>query len=575
MIIKFFNSNKSHINNAFAYLLNEKRTNDKTALLLKGSVELAKNIANQTPNKKINYYSGVLSFAEKNDLLTYEQKQKIMNDFEKVVIPNDEVLERSNWTWIEHSDKNRLELNFILNTNLENFDNELKSKNLSIYHKFAIKRLDLFRDLVDLKFKLKSPKDTGATVNLHRSNGDRYHQKTALAQEINEIVKSEKIEGRGQLIDILKQKYAQKYEISAIKKSSITFLVNGKKIRLEKGLFEENADYKHINKRKFLESKIFDDDAQKFDDISIKLGDELEKIANEQQKKYLGEKTDENKPKTNIGNNAKFGPGRNVHERTDGNFLSNSVIGFGKNNARFVGRSSENSTRGNIRGIETAIREIEENELAGTVAKIITDFGQTVGELGKISERNSKNIEFFDRGRNRGPRNDKRKKYGEWRTKYTKKLASGDEKKPKNSYEDFLKNRKEFLENRLKRLDSTEEKLKNKICFLNEKRHTSRYAGAKNPEYTCHTIKDENQRSQCEQEYQKALSEAMIVNYRAAMLIYREITLKILETKEKIRNLEEIRVEVWEMYNQHNQKIFEFEERQEKYKNRKNKPNFK
>ena len=67
----------------------------------------------------------------------------------------------------------------------------------------------------------------------------------------------------------------------------------------------------------------------------------------------------------------------------------------------------------------------------------------------------------------------------------------------------------------------------------------------------------------------------MIVNYRAAMLIYREITLKILETKEKIRNLEEIRVEVWEMYNQHNQKIFEFEERQEKYKNRKNKPNFK
>ena len=131
------------------------------------------------------------------------------------------------------------------------------------------------------------------------------------------------------------------------------------------------------------------------------------------------------------------------------------------------------------------------------------------------------------------------------------------------------------MENRLKRLDGIEEKLKNKICFLNEKRQTSRYAGARNPTYTCHTIKDENQRSECEQQYQKAMAEAMIVNYRAAMLIYREITLKILETKEKIKNLEEIRVEVWEMYNQHNQKIYEFEEKQEKYKNRKNKMNFK
>ena len=154
-------------------MLNEKRTQNQTAKLLKGSVDLAKSIANQTPNKKINYYSGVLSFAEKNDSLTYEQKQKIMSDFEKVVIPNNEIRDRSNWTWIEHSDKNRLELNFILNTNLENFDNQLKSINLSIYHKFAIKRLDLFRDLVDLKFKLKSPKDKGATVNLHRSNGYR------------------------------------------------------------------------------------------------------------------------------------------------------------------------------------------------------------------------------------------------------------------------------------------------------------------------------------------------------------------------------------------------------------------
>ena len=556
-------------------MLNEKRTQNQTAKLLKGSVDLAKSIANQTPNKKINYYSGVLSFAEKNDSLTYEQKQKIMSDFEKVVIPNNEIRDRSNWTWIEHSDKNRLELNFILNTNLENFDNQLKSINLSIYHKFAIKRLDLFRDLVDLKFKLKSPKDKGATVNLHRSNGDRYHQKTTLANEINEIVKSEKIDGRGQLIDILKQKHAQKYEILAIKKSSMTFLVNGKKIRLEKGLFEENADYKHINKRKFLESKIFDDDAQKIDDISIKLGDELEKIANEQQKKYLKEKNDENKPKTDIRNNEQFEFGGNLHKRENGNFLSNSIERFAENNGGFAERSYKNSNGPNFDGITKAIREYEEIRVAGTIEKHLERFGQKVGELGKINKRNGEIIEFFDRGRNRGPGNNKHKKYGEWRTKYTEKINLSDEKKPKNSYEDFLKSRKNFLENRLKRLDGIEEKLKNKICFLNEKRQTSRYAGARNPTYTCHTIKDENQRSECEQQYQKAMAEAMIVNYRAAMLIYREITLKILETKEKIKNLEEIRVEVWEMYNQHNQKIYEFEEKQEKYKNRKNKMNFK
>ena len=57
------------------------------------------------------YTSGVLSFAERD--LEEQQKQQIMDSFERVLLPG---LDQDQYSilWVQHQDKERLELNFVV-----------------------------------------------------------------------------------------------------------------------------------------------------------------------------------------------------------------------------------------------------------------------------------------------------------------------------------------------------------------------------------------------------------------------------------------------------------------------------
>ena len=108
MVVKFFSNKKGGSSKAIDYLLNE-REKQGTAKVLQGDPNLTREIINSL-NFKQKTTVGCLAFEEKD--LTQEQKYKLMKDFEETLLPG--MQDRYNILWVEHTDKDILELNFVI-----------------------------------------------------------------------------------------------------------------------------------------------------------------------------------------------------------------------------------------------------------------------------------------------------------------------------------------------------------------------------------------------------------------------------------------------------------------------------
>jgi len=110
MIVKILgNKGGGSAGAAIDYMLGKDKDRDG-AILLSGDPDLTARLADNLDFQN-RYTVGVLSFEEPN--LKDHIKQEIMQDFEKTLLAG---LERDQYdiTWIEHTDKGRLELNFII-----------------------------------------------------------------------------------------------------------------------------------------------------------------------------------------------------------------------------------------------------------------------------------------------------------------------------------------------------------------------------------------------------------------------------------------------------------------------------
>ena len=110
MIVKFLgNKGGGSAGATIDYLLGEDRDRDG-AILLSGDPDLTARLADNLDFQN-RYTVGVLSFEEAN--LAEKQKQEIMQSFEEALLAG---LDRDQYdiTWIEHTDKGRLELNFVI-----------------------------------------------------------------------------------------------------------------------------------------------------------------------------------------------------------------------------------------------------------------------------------------------------------------------------------------------------------------------------------------------------------------------------------------------------------------------------
>ncbi len=196
MVVKFFANKKGGSAKAVNYLLNH-REQEGTARVLQGDPELTRQIINDIKFKQKTTV-GCLSFEEKN--ISEEMKYQLMQDFEKHLLPG--MQDRYNILWVEHTDKGRLELNFVI----PKIDLESQKSLNPYYHKADLPRIEKWQDLQNLTHDFTSPKDPIKARTLQTNSKEvglskDYEQ---LDKLLHNLTEQGQINNREQLIELLK-----------------------------------------------------------------------------------------------------------------------------------------------------------------------------------------------------------------------------------------------------------------------------------------------------------------------------------------------------------------------------------
>ena len=236
MLVKFFKHGSGNGKSAFNYLLNH-RVKEGTSRVLRGNADLTLSIIQSLKTKK-KYKSGCLSFEEEN--LSSSSKEEMMDLFEETIFPGIPK-ENRNIVWIEHTDKNRLELNFVI-PRVELFT--FKAFN-PYFHRVDKKRFSSFRDYVNSKYKLSNPLNPNKAQTLQLGDISRYSKNEHLKKldaYLLSLIERNSLKNRDELISELK---LLGYEITRTGKEYISIKTNGSKaIRLKGKYYKEDWSIK-------------------------------------------------------------------------------------------------------------------------------------------------------------------------------------------------------------------------------------------------------------------------------------------------------------------------------------------
>ena len=157
MIVQFFNRGKGGGSGPIEYLLGRRRDRKKAELLRGNPDETAAIIDGSQYAKK--YTSGCLSFAESD--ISPELKIALMDGFEECIFAG---LDRDqyNCLWVEHRDKGRLELNFVI----PNVELTSGKRLQPYYHAADNKRVDAWRTIQNIEHGFADPDDPERRQNL-------------------------------------------------------------------------------------------------------------------------------------------------------------------------------------------------------------------------------------------------------------------------------------------------------------------------------------------------------------------------------------------------------------------------
>lgn len=150
MIVKFHARGSGRGSGPVEYLLGKDREREG-ATLDRGDPDQIQALIDSSPYTK-KYTSGVLSFEE--SYLDRQTKDRLMSSFEKALLPG---LDKDQYSclWVEHRDKGRLELNFVV-PNVE----LLSGKRLQPYFDKADKpRINAWKTGMNASLKLHDPDD--------------------------------------------------------------------------------------------------------------------------------------------------------------------------------------------------------------------------------------------------------------------------------------------------------------------------------------------------------------------------------------------------------------------------------
>lgn len=151
MLVKFLSNPQGGGIGAVNYCLND-RTEQGTARVIKGNEAETRAIISQIPYKQKTTF-GVLSFSEAPNEISEQTKAELIADFEKHLFCGME--KRVNILWIEHTDKGRLELNFII----PKIDLESGKSYNPYFHEFDSERIKAWQQLQNDTHKFTDPQD--------------------------------------------------------------------------------------------------------------------------------------------------------------------------------------------------------------------------------------------------------------------------------------------------------------------------------------------------------------------------------------------------------------------------------
>lgn len=204
MVVKFFANKKGGSTKAIDYLLNE-RTRDGTAKILQGDEKLTRKIISSL-NFKHKVTVGCLSFEEQD----IKNKTEIIESFEKALLCD--MKDRVNILWVEHTDKNRLELNFVI----PKVDLESKKSFNPYYHQQDLPRIEAWQDLTNLENNFSNPKDPlkQKSIKTFKFETDEIKDYEKLETIMKEMVVKKIVKNRDELIA-----KCQSYDIEITRKS--------------------------------------------------------------------------------------------------------------------------------------------------------------------------------------------------------------------------------------------------------------------------------------------------------------------------------------------------------------------
>ncbi|MGY0147821.1 plasmid mobilization relaxase MbeA [Edwardsiella tarda] len=233
MIVKFHPRGRGGGAGPVDYLLGKDR-NRNGACVLQGKPEEVRELIDASPYAK-KYTSGVLSFAEQD--LQPGQREKLMASFERVLMPG---LDKDQYSvlWVEHQDKGRLELNFLIpNTEL------LTGKRLQPYYDRADRpRIDAWQTIVNGRLGLhdpNAPENRRALVTPSALPEAKQEAAQAITRGLLALASSGELKTRQDVTEALEN---AGFEVVRITKSSISIADpdGGRNIRLKGAIYEQS-----------------------------------------------------------------------------------------------------------------------------------------------------------------------------------------------------------------------------------------------------------------------------------------------------------------------------------------------
>ena len=236
MIVKFHARGRGGGSGPVDYLLGKDRQREG-ATVLQGKVEEVRELIDASAYAK-KYTSGVLSFAEKD--LPPGQREKLMASFERVLMPG---LDKDQYSvlWVEHGDKGRVELNFVIpNTEL------LTGKRLQPYFDRADRpRIDAWQTIVNDRLGLhdpNAPENKRALVTPNSLPKTKQEAAQAITDGLIVLCQTGEIKTRQDVIEALT---ASGFDVVRATKNSISLAdpEGGRNLRLQGAIYEQSFEF--------------------------------------------------------------------------------------------------------------------------------------------------------------------------------------------------------------------------------------------------------------------------------------------------------------------------------------------